>query len=56
MEWILWIVVGLLVLGVIANILTIGKPKEPTTPALAAGTAILAGLYIWAIIAIGIYQ
>lgn len=55
MEWILWVIVGLLVFGSVSTIVSVGKPKEPTTPVVAAVSTVLTGLIVWAIIGIGIY-
>lgn len=54
MDWILWIVVGLMVLGGLAAISQVGKPREPITPAGAVVATVITAFYITAIIWVGI--
>lgn len=55
MEWILWVVVGFIILGNLMVVGQIGKEGKPTTRQTAVISLILWGLVVWAIIAIGIY-
>lgn len=55
MEWVLWVIVGLMAVGVVLGITQIGKERVPLTPGVAAISTVLNVLIIWAIIAIGIF-
>lgn len=41
MHWFDWLLVGVWVLSIISTIATIGKPRDPTTPAVAVGATIV---------------
>lgn len=41
MTWMLWIVVGFHLLGIVATISQTGKKREPTTPAVVAVSTLI---------------
>ena len=47
---ILWAFVAILIIGTLATIANIGKPKEPTTPEMAVALVLFNGVFIFALI------
>jgi hypothetical protein len=52
MEWYAYAMVALIAISTLATILTIGKPKVPTTPGMAVAVLVTNGLLIWGILAL----
>lgn len=50
-EIVKWLMVGLIVVGTLANIVMVGKPRQPLTGNVVAVTALLGALEIVAILA-----
>lgn len=52
MVWFAWVLVAVCALNAAANVLYIGKDREPITPGNALAICVVNGLIAWAVIAL----